>query len=281
MRTRRYILSQVRCTSLTNISSTGVKCNQQVQGIINTKHMHIYTSTPYVTNGAYATGEPGTCTFDIYSYIDTVYSFYVMPGTCGTSLVNAWNSSYAWNVFLVIRARIATLEAKRTQHGFGREQRRIEVQIMGFYKRRRSQNRWCVGRVRGTKLNAHTPNNVAQIDYARARPRTVSWEHFWLNAVGRKGQEEATNINLLTDARERRNLVWWLAGFRYACVGWCVSGLRLVRELVSFNTNNITHQQHSIVERWASWQKTCVVGGGIWGRQMGVRLVVRCAHQEP
>ena len=72
-------------------------------------------------------------------------------------LVPACNFTCAWNFSLAIRAHMYHHQAPRTQHGFGRWRRWMEVQIMGLDRRCHFRNRWCCGDVRRTKINAHTP----------------------------------------------------------------------------------------------------------------------------
>ena len=88
---------------------------------------------------------------------------YIVPVVPGTSLVHGCNPGDAWNLSLVIRAHMYHHQAPRTQHGFGREQRRMEVQITGLHRHRRPRNRWYFSGVRGAKLKAHTNTPTSEV----------------------------------------------------------------------------------------------------------------------
>ena len=92
------------CNMNTSIS---VNCaQQQVQKILK-HHQHqinayIIISTPYVTKGTHylyihthATGEPGTCTNHIFSYMYTVLS-YIVPGTWYQPVITLSPGTYPW-----------------------------------------------------------------------------------------------------------------------------------------------------------------------------------------
>ena len=61
------------------------------------------------------------------------------------------------------KRQIYNHQAPRTQNGFGRGQRCIEGVIRGLCRRHTGQNRFRVGSVRGTKLNAQTHGYTGEV----------------------------------------------------------------------------------------------------------------------
>ena len=71
-------------------------------------------------------------------------------------------------------------QAPRTQNGFERKQTWMELQTTGLHRRPRGRNRWCLGNVRGIKLN-----DTQTHQYTREE-RTIILKKptLWANVLG-------------------------------------------------------------------------------------------------